>query len=128
MANPAAITVTDTSANAGVNQPAVDTVDTNGTINCALGGKFRVLFELINAAANAIDVTFKAGTSEASIQSRDLKITLAATGGAAAKQLVGPLEGSRYMKPDGSIDIAFLAAAGAPNLQIRTYRMPKHHV
>lgn len=129
MSNPASITVTSLTANGGTNQPAVQTVDTDGTINCDLGGKFdRVVFELINAAAAACTVTFKAGTSAAAHQSKDLAITLAATGNAAAKQIVGPFESSRFMKTDGTLDVAFLAASSTPNVTVRCYRLPKQYV
>lgn len=126
MANPAAITVTELTANGGTNQPAVQTVDTDGIINCALGGRFdRVIFELINLAAAGLTATFKAGNSPAAHQARDLAVSLAATGGASAKQIVGPFESSRFMKADGSLDIAFLASAATPNCTVRCYRLPK---
>lgn len=126
MANPASITITAAVANSAVNQPAVQTVDTDGTINCAVGGKMdRLILEIINAAAAAVTVTIKAGTSAAAHQARDLAIALAATGGATAKRIIGPLEASRFMKADGSIDIAFLAASSTPNCTVRAYRLPK---
>ncbi len=126
MANPGSITVTDCVANGVINQPAVQTVDTDGTINCPVGGKTdRFILELINAAAAALTVTIKAGVGEQAKQAKDLAIALAATGGGTAKRIVGPLESSRFLKADGSIDIAFLAASSTPNCTVRAYRLPK---
>lgn len=107
--------------------PTAQTVDTNGTINCAVksqtGG---LMIELVNAAANAIDVTVKAGTSAVAHTARDLKVTCAASGSAGANKLIGPLESARFVKADGSIDLQFQAASGAPNLTVRVYRLPRN--
>jgi hypothetical protein len=125
MANPASLTVNECSPNGSIAQPAVQTIDTNGTINCPVKSRTsRLMVELVNADDAAVDVTFIAGTSAAAHQARDLKVTLSATGGGTDKKIVGPLESSRFVKPDGSIDVAVLAAAGAPSLQIRVYRIP----
>lgn len=129
MANPANITITECVANGSVARPAVQTVDTDGTINCLVGGKMdRFIVELVNAAAAALTVTFKAGTSAAAHQAKDLAVALTATGGATPAKIVGPLEASQFMKADGSIDITFLAASSTPNCTVRAYRLPKHVV
>lgn len=126
MANPASITVTALSANGGTNRPTAQTVDTDGTVPVTVGGSMdRLIFEIVNAAVNALTVTVKAGANPPSILSRDLAIALAATGGASATQIVGPFESGRFIKADGSVDIAFLAATGVPNCTIRAYRLPK---
>ena len=125
MANPASLTINDLSANASINQPTAQTVDTNGTINCAVKSVTdRLFLECVNAAAAAIDVTIKGGFLPPSHRSSDLKITLAATGSAGDKKLIGPLESGRVTKTDGSIDVNFLAVSGAPNLTVRVYRLP----
>jgi hypothetical protein len=61
MANPASLTPNDLTQNGSIAQPAVQTVDTNGTINCATNKMDRLFLELVNLAANAITVTVKAG-------------------------------------------------------------------
>ena len=61
MANPASITVTALALNAGTNHPAVQTIDTDGTVPVTLAGDTaNLIFELVNAAAAAVTVTFKA--------------------------------------------------------------------
>jgi len=126
MANPAAITITDLTANAGLNQPAVQTIDTDGTVPSPAAGKTdRLILELINAAAAALTVTVKAGVGEQSVQAKDLVVAMAATGTATDKRIVGPFESSRFLKANGSIDVAFLAASGSPNCTVRAYRLPK---
>ncbi len=123
MANPANLTVTTLSANGSVDQPAVQTIDTNGTLNCPGGHAMdRLFIECVNGAANNIDVTIKAGTNPPSILAKDLKVTILATPG---KKLIGPFESARFMKADGTFDVVFLAAASTPNLAIRVYRLPK---
>jgi hypothetical protein len=126
MANPASLNITELAANAGTNQPAAQAVDTNGTINCAVQSRMgRLMIEIVNAAAAALTVTIKAGTGVQAHTARDLAVAFAATGGASAKQVIGPLEATRFVKADGSIDINFLAAAGAPNATVTVYRLPK---
>lgn len=126
MANPASITVTALALNAGTNRPAVQTIDTDGTVPVTLAGDTaNLIFELVNAAAAAVTVTFKAGANPPSLGARDLAIAMAATGGATATQIVGPFESGRFTKADGSMDIAFLAASSTPNVTVRAYRSPK---
>lgn len=125
MANPANLTVNAISANAAINQPATQTVDTNGTINCAVESLTdRLLVELVNADDAACTVTIKAGTGVQAHTARDLSVSLAASGNAGANKLIGPLESMRFVKADGSIDIQFQAATGAPNCSVRVYRLP----
>lgn len=126
MANPASITVTALSANAGTNRPAAQTIDTDGTVPITVGGPMdRFILEIVNAAVNALTVTIKAGANPPSLGAKDLAIAMAATGGATAAQIVGPFESGRFIKADGSVDVAFLAGAGVPSVTIRAYRLPK---
>lgn len=126
MANPASITITTLGANASVNQPAVQTIDTEADVPCDVKGSMdRLFFELVNAAAAAVTVTFKAGVNPPSLAARDLIVAMAATGSAGDKQLVGPFESARFVKGDGKIDINFDAASGSPNVTVRAYRLPK---
>jgi hypothetical protein len=126
MANPASLTINELTANGGINQPTAQTVDTNGTINCAAKSVTeRLVIEVVNSAAAAITVTLKAGVNPPSIQARDLALSLAASGSAGDKKIFGPFDSSRFTKADGSFDVQFQAASGAPNLAVRIYRLPK---
>ncbi|MCC6328984.1 MAG: hypothetical protein IT174_10740 [Acidobacteria bacterium] len=123
MANPASFTVNALSANGSIAQPAVQTIDTNGTVPIpAATPSDRLFLECVNSAANAIDVTVKGGVNPPSHLSRDLAVTIAATTG---KSIIGPFESQRFTKADGSFDVQFQAASGAPNLAVRVYRLPK---
>lgn len=123
MANPANITINECSANGSITQPAVQTIDTNGTITMLAGGKTdRIIIEAVNAAAQILTLTVQAGTKPPSLQSRDLAVAIPATTG---KAIIGPFESSRFAKANGNIDINFTAASGSPNLAVRVYRLPK---
>jgi hypothetical protein len=122
MANPASLTVNDLSANGSINQPAVQTIDTNGTINCATNRMDHLFLECVNSAAADIDVTLKAGTGAHALLSGDMKVTVVATTG---KKIIGPFESARFVKADGTFDVQFAAASGSPNLAVRVYRLPK---
>jgi hypothetical protein len=125
MANPASLTVNDLSANAATNQPAAQAIDTDGIVNCQIDSQGdRLMVELINLDDAALTVTFKAGTGVQAHTARDLAITLAATGSAGDKKIVGPLESARFVKADGSIDVDFDGGA-TPTSTIRVYRLPK---
>lgn len=125
MANPASLTITDLTKNAALNQPAVQTADTDGTINCPTAGKTdRLIMEIINLAATAATVTILAGTGAQALIPQDLAVALAATGTATDKRIIGPFEAGRFMKADGSIDVAFLKASGSLNCTVRIYRLP----
>lgn len=126
MANPAALTINSLVANSSLNQPAAQTIDTDGTVSCAAGSLLdRLFLEIVNAAAAVLTVTVKAGTGEHAHTALDLAISMAATGAAGDKKLIGPFEAARFVKPDGSIDVAFLAASGSPNATVRVYRLPR---
>jgi hypothetical protein len=126
MANPASITVTACSANGAVNQPAVQAIDTDGTVPIAVGGAMdRLILEIINAAAAALTVTIKAGDNPPSPLAADLAVALAATGTPTDKRIIGPFESARFLQDDGSVNVAFLAASSTPNATVRCYRLPK---
>lgn len=127
MANPASITTTSLVKNGGVTQPTAQAVDTNGTINCPLGeGRSRSIFlEIVNAAATVLTVTVLAGKNPPALNAADIAITFAATGSAGDKKLIGPFDASFCGKADGSVDIKFQAASGAPNATVRAYRFVK---
>ncbi len=125
MANPASLTITDLTKNAALNQPAVQTCDTDGTVNCVAAGKTdRLIMEVINLAATAATVTVLAGTGDQAMIAKDLAVALAATGTATDKRIIGPFEAARFMKADGSIDVNFLKASGSLNCTVRVYRLP----
>ena len=123
MANPASLTINELAANGSIAQPAAQTIDTNGTVNCAVGSLTdRLYIEAVNAAANAITVTVKGGANPPSHLSRDLAVTVPVSPGA---RIIGPFESGRFVKADGSIDVQFQAASDSPNLAVRVYRLPK---
>jgi len=132
MANPANLTVNTLTRDAAIQKPAVQTVDTNGTINIpGLGSETTHLWlDLVNAAAQAITVTAKAGVNPPAMRTGigDLAVTCAATGSGAASQILGPFEPARFVKADGSMDINFQAASGSPNLAVIVYRIKPHPV
>lgn len=126
MANPANLTVNACVANGSIAQPAAQTIDTNGNVSIAAGHSMdRMIVELVNAAANAITVTVKAGDRPPAMGARDLALTLSATGGGSDKKIFGPFESGRFVKSDGTIQFNFQAATGSPNLTVRVYKLPK---
>lgn len=123
MANPASLTVTAPVANGSVNQPAAQTIDTNGDVPITVGSPMnRMIIEAVNSAAADIAVTLKAGDNPPSHLSGDLAVTVVATSG---KKIIGPFESQRFLKSDGTVVVNFQAASGSPNLAIRVYRLPK---
>jgi hypothetical protein len=125
MANPVNLIINELSANAGINQPAAQAIDTNGTLNCAVKSLTdRLLIEVVNTDDAALTVTVKAGTSAVAHTARDLAVSLAASGGGTANRIIGPLESARFVKADGSIDVQFQAATGSPAASVRVYRLP----
>lgn len=128
MANPESITVTDTTPNNAVSQPDAQSIDTNGTIPVAVGGRTdRLIFEVVNDDNAALTFKVLAGDNPPAIQAPagDLSVALAASGGGAtAKRIVGPFESARFLQADGTINVSFQAATGAPAASIRCYRLP----
>ena len=125
MANPASLTINELSANSVINQPTAQSIDTNGTLNCAVKSLTdRLIIEVVNTDDAALTVTVKAGTGIQAHQSRSLAVSLAATGTATDKRMIGPLESGRFVKSDGSIDVQFAAATGSPACSVRVYRLP----
>lgn len=123
MANPAALTVNALSANGSIDQPAVQTIDTAGTVPVTGGHAMdRLFLELVNSAAQNIDVTVKAGANPPSLQTRDRTVTVLATTG---KKIFGPFESAAHIKADGTFDVSFTPVSGSPNLAVRVYKLPK---
>lgn len=130
MSNPAAITITECTANGAINQPAVNTIDTDGIVPVNLGGLGldRVIIEIINAAAAALTVVVGAGANPPGLQSKQLSVSLAATGTATDKRIIGPFSASRFVKGGsdaGELHLTFTAASSTPNATVRCYRLPK---
>jgi hypothetical protein len=132
MANPASLTINTLTRDASIQKPTAQTIDTNGTVNIAGVGSEsdRLWLDLVNSAAQAITVTARAGVNPPALRQGvgDLAVTCAATGSAAASQLLGPFEPARFAKADGTIDINFQAASGSPNLAVIVYRIKPHAV
>ncbi len=129
MSNPTALTVNDLTANGAITQPAVQTIDTNGTVPVAVESAHeRVLLEVINADDAALTVAVKAGVESAGAMRSgigDLSVSLAASGSAGDKKIIGPFESARFQQADGKMNVQFTAATGAPNATVRVYRLPK---
>ncbi len=128
MANPATLTVTDLVANGSVTQPAVNTIDTTGTVPAAVAGAAeRVVIEVVNAAAAALTVKIKGGVEGAGAirgSIGDVSVALAASGSAGDKKIIGPFESARFVQADGKLNVEFTPASGSPNATVRLYRLP----
>ena len=128
MANPATLTVTDLVANGSVTQPAVNSIDTTGTVPAAVAGAAeRVVIEVVNAAVVALTVKVKAGAEGAGAgrgQIGDVSVALAASGSAGDKKIIGPFESARFVQADGKLNVEFTPASGSPNATVRLYRLP----
>lgn len=129
MANPSEITITECTANGAINQPAVVTLDTAGTVPINLQGKGldRVIIEAINTDDAAATLTFVAGDNPPSLQSKALAVTLAASGTATDKRIIGPFEASRFLQngSDAGEMHVTLAGGASPTVTLRVYRLPK---
>lgn len=129
MANPASLTVNNLSANGAITQPAAQTIDTNGTVPVAVAAAHeRIILEVVNADDAALTVTVKAGVESAGAGRAgigDLAVTLPASGTAGANKIIGPFESARFAQDGGAMNVAFLAATGAPSATVRVYRLPK---
>ena len=128
MANPASLTINELTKNAAISQPSAQSIDTTGTVNCpAAGLTDRLIIEVVNTDDAALTVTVKAGTGSQALIAADLAVSLAASGGGAtANRIIGPFEAARFMKEDGSIDVTFTPATGAPACSVRVYRLPRN--
>jgi hypothetical protein len=126
MANPANLTITELSANAGTNQPAVQTLDTAGSIEIVgvASQTDRLIIEAINTDDADATLTIQAGDNPPSHRSRSLAITLQESGTAGDKQIIGPFEASRFVKSDGNL-VLTLAGGASPTVTLRIYRLPK---
>lgn len=126
MANPASLTINELTKNSAISQPTAQAIDTTGTVNCPAAGKTdRLIIEVVNTDDAALTVKVVGGTGDQALISQDLSVALAATGGGAtAARIIGPFEAGRFMKADGSIDVTFTPATGAPACSVRVYRLP----
>jgi hypothetical protein len=125
MANPTNLTVTDLAANAAVAQPAANAIDTNGTVPAALEGAHdRVILEVNNTDDAALTVTIKAGAESAGAIRGSIG-DLAVAVPAGAVRVIGPFESARFAQDGGAMNVAFLAATGAPAASVRCYRLSK---
>lgn len=125
MANPATLPVTDLLANAAVAQPAAAAIDTNGTVPAAVESAHeRVILEVNNTDDAALTVTVKAGAESAGAQRAGIG-DLAVAVPAGAVRVIGPFESARFQQAGGGMNVAFLAATGAPAASVRVYRLPK---
>lgn len=124
MANPASITITELLKDGAQNQPSTQAIDTTGNVPVNAAGLVdRLILEVINLAAVVLTVTVKAGTGDQALIAADLAVSMAATGTATDKRIIGPFEAARFMKADGSIDVNFNPASGSPNATVRCYRL-----
>lgn len=126
MANPANLTITELSKNSTVNQPAVQTLDTAGNIEIVGVGSLtdRLIIEAINTDDAAATLTIQAGDQPPGHTPAALAVSLAATGQAGDKKIIGPFEASRFVKADGNMDLT-LAGGASPTVTLRIYRLPK---
>lgn len=134
MANAAAITLNDLTANGAVAQPTADVLDTGTaavTLPLALSGKGleRVLLEIKNTAANALLVELLAGDDPPAGRQSLGSVTIAAALAQNGVVMIGALEGARFAQTDGAtkgrIDVKFTPSSGTIGVSIRAYRLPK---
>lgn len=126
MANPASLTITELSANAALNQPAVQTLDTAGSISIlGVDSKTdRLIIEAINTDDAAATLTVNAADRPPGQTSAALAVAMAATGTATDKRIIGPFESGRFVQDDGTISLT-LAGGASPTVTLRIYRLPK---
>lgn len=126
MANPASLTITELSANAALNQPAVQTLDTAGSISIlGVDSKTdRLIIEAINTDDAAATLTVNAADRPPGQTSAALAVAMAATGNATDKRIIGPFESGRFIQDDGTISLT-LAGGASPTVTLRIYRLPK---
>ena len=127
MANPASLTINELTGNSYISQPTAQAIDTDGDVPIACKSDTGLLIiEVVNTDDAALTVKVKAGTGAQAHTARDLSVALAASGGGAtAARMIGPFEASRFVKSDGSIDVNFDSATGAPACSVRVYRLPR---
>lgn len=129
MANATEITVTELTADASVDQPTGDTLDTGSsavTLDAAVGvASERVILEVTNDAGTAVNLTVSvlAGdrppAERAGLGALDTVIAQNATA------IIGPLESGRFIQDDGALSVTFTPASGTIGATIRCYKLPK---
>jgi hypothetical protein len=128
MANPSFFTINNLTANASVTQPTADTVDTTGTVPIRAGSlTSRMIVEVINGAGVGLTVAVKAGNNPPAVRAGlgDLSVSLAASGSAGDKKIIGPFESARFAQGNGDVNLSFSPVSGSPNATVRVYHLPK---
>lgn len=128
MANAAAITVNDLTANSNAVLATPDTLDTGTspvTVYAPVGGRSEdVIFLIKNTDDDtAMTVEILAGDNppaqRAGLGSLSQSVAFGAT------RVFGPFEGSRFLQDDGSIGVKVTPASGTIAAQITCYRLPR---
>ncbi len=126
MANPAALTITELTANGQTARPSGDAIDTAGIVPVNAGGKVdRLIIEVTNSSANNLTVEIQAGDNPPAIQSKVFTGTPLAQN---AVGIFGPFSSSQFIQSGsdaGELAVKFTPATGSPNATVRTYRLPK---
>jgi hypothetical protein len=134
MANAAAITLNDLTANGAVAQPTADVLDTGTaavTLPLALAGKGtgRTIVIVKNTAANALKVELLAGDNPPALRAGLGDLTLVAAAAQNEINVFSAFESSRFIQTDGAtkgrLDFKFTPASGTIGVQITAYRLPK---
>jgi hypothetical protein len=127
MANPANLTVNDLVVNADVLQGAGDAIDTNGTVPILaadLGGATgRLIFSVTEDNVRALTVTVLHGDNPPAVQQGLGTLTVAVAQN--TTKLIGPLDSSRFMQNDGTVQVTFTGTGGAATCHVRAYLLPK---
>lgn len=127
MANPAKLTITPLVVNDDIIQGAGDAIDTNGTVPIVaadLGGATnRLLISVTEDNVRALTVTVLHGDNPPAVQQGLGTLTVAMA--QAATHIIGPLDSSRFMQNDGTLQVAFAGTGGAATCHVRTYLLPK---
>lgn len=128
MANPASLTINDLTVNSSITQPTAQTIDTTGMVPIAAGGLTdRLILEVVNAAVAGLTVDVEAGDDPPAFRAGagKLSVSLAASGSAGDKKIIGPFESARFAQDDGKVHVTFTPASGSPNATVRVYRLPR---
>ncbi|MGI6376436.1 MAG: hypothetical protein GX601_06745 [Anaerolineales bacterium] len=127
MANPEKLKVTSLLMNDSMAQPTADTIDTNGAVPIAaadLAGRGNdLMIEVVEPDVRATTVTVLAGDNPPAVRRGLGDLTIEIDKGAAV--VIGPLETARFIRDDGTLQLAFIGSGGAASAQVRVYLLPK---